>query len=145
MNDSLWRVRLRGEIPTFWGDNTMSYDEKLAQRIRNILAARNDVAEKKMFGGLALMLNGHMFCGIIKKDLMVRVGLEQYEAALAQPHVRPMDFTGRPLSGYVYVAPAGYDTTWALEKWVQRGMAFVSTMPAKKPQTGKSRKAQTTR
>ena len=79
----------------------MSYDEKLARRIRKTLAATNDVVEKKMFGGLAFLLHGHMFCGIINEDLMVRVGPQQYEAALSQRHARPMDFTGRPLNGYV--------------------------------------------
>jgi hypothetical protein len=74
----------------------MSYDEKLAQRVRKILAARSDVAEKKMFGGLAFMLRGRMFCGVIKEDLVVRVGPHQHEVALQQPHARPMDFTGRP-------------------------------------------------
>jgi len=116
----------------------MSYDEKLAQRIREILSRRKDICEKQMFGGLALMLNGHMFCGIIQGDLMVRVGPEQYEAALTQPHVRPMDFTGRPLNGYVYVAPAGYKKTSELAKWVQRGMTFVSSLPAKKSRVEKA-------
>jgi TfoX/Sxy family transcriptional regulator of competence genes len=118
----------------------MSYDEKLAQRVRKILAARSDVAEKKMFGGLAFMLRGRMFCGVIKEDLVVRVGPHQHEVALQQPHARPMDFTGRPLTGYVYVAPAGYQSRSALEKWVQRGVAFVSKMPAAKSRAGKSTK-----
>src|SRR5262249_3022389 len=112
--------------------------EKLAQRIREILSRRKDICEKQMFGGLALMLNGHMFCGIIQGDLMVRVGPEQYEAALTQPHVRPMDFTGRPLNGYVYVAPAGYKKTSELAKWVQRGMTFVSSLAAKKSRAEKA-------
>ena len=86
-----------------------------------------------------------MFCGIVNKDLMVRVGPQQYEAALAQPHARPMDFTGRPLNGYVYVAPAGYQGTAALEQWVQRSIDFVSTLPAKQTPAEKSRKARTPR
>ena len=117
----------------------MSYDEKLAQRLRKILATRSDVTER-MFGGLAFMLRGRMFCGVIKDDLVVRVGPDQYEAALQQPHARPMDFTGRPLTGYVYVAPAGYQSKSALEKWVQRGAAFVSKTPAAKSRAGKSTK-----
>jgi TfoX/Sxy family transcriptional regulator of competence genes len=92
------------------------------------------------FGGLAFMLRGRMFCGVIKDDLVVRVGPDQYEVALQQPHARPMDFTGRPLTGYVYVATAGYQSKSALEKWVQRGAAFVSKMPAAKSRAGKSRK-----
>jgi TfoX/Sxy family transcriptional regulator of competence genes len=118
----------------------MSYDEKLAQRLRKILGLRSGMTGKKMFGGLAFLFNGHMFCGIINEDLMVRVGPQQYEAALAQPHARPMDFTGRPLNGYVYVAPAGCEGTSALEQWVQRGIAFVATLPPKMAPADKSRK-----
>jgi len=118
----------------------MSYDEKLAERVRTTLAETSGIAEKKMFGGIAFMLHDRMFCGIIKEDLVVRVGPQQYEAALRQPHVRPMDFTGRPMSGYVYVEASGCRGKSALKKWIQWGTAFVSTMPAKKP-----RKAQTKR
>jgi TfoX/Sxy family transcriptional regulator of competence genes len=123
----------------------MSYDEKLAQRLRKILALRTSVTEKKMFGGLAFLFHGHMFCGIINEDLMVRVGLEQYQAALKKPHARPMDFTGRPLRGYVYVAPGGYNSASALEHWVQCSMGFVATLPAKQTPAEKSRRAGTPR
>ncbi len=120
----------------------MSYDEKLAERIRKVLKATQGVAEKKMFGGLAFMLNGSMFCGVNKDDLVVRVGPERYEAALKAPGARPMDFTGRVLTGYVYVAPAGCQNTRALEKWVRWGLGYASEMPekksrVKKPQKGK--------
>ena len=121
----------------------MSYDEKLAQRVRKILAMKSGVTEKKMFGGLTFLRNGHMFCGIIKEDLMVRIGPQQYEAALLQPHVRPMDFTGRPLRGYVYVAPSGYKSTSALEHWVECSMGAVATLTAKQTRAEKSRKAGT--
>jgi len=83
----------------------VSYDEKLAARVRKVLAGRTDVVEKKMFGGLCFMVNGAMCCGLTKTDLMVRFGPVQYDDALAEPHARPMDFTGRPLAGMVYVAP----------------------------------------
>jgi hypothetical protein len=83
----------------------MAYDETLAKRIRKTLGRKQRVTEKKMFGGLAFMLGGKMFCGIIGDDLMVRVGPDGHDDALTQPHVRPMDFTGRPMRGYVYVAP----------------------------------------
>lgn len=119
----------------------MSYDEELAERLRTVVAARSDVTEKRMFGGLAFLLNGHMFCGIIKEDLMVRVGPQKYETALLKPHARPMDFTGRPLNGYVYVAPAGYLRTETLKQWVLRSLDFVSTLPAKQPPVEKSRRA----
>ena len=116
----------------------MSYDEKLADRVREVLGPRDDVVEKKMFGGLCFMVNGAMCCGLTQTDLMVRVGPEQYEDALAESHARPMDFTGRPLKGMIYVAPAGLRTRAALAKWVGRGVAFVSALPPKKP--GKKRR-----
>ena len=106
----------------------MAYDEALADRIRRAVGPQPDVIEKKMFGGLAFLLGGKMFCGIVKDDLMVRVGPERYEAALAEPHVRPMDFTGRPMEGYVYVAASGAKTEKAIRKWVEQGAAFVATL-----------------
>jgi TfoX/Sxy family transcriptional regulator of competence genes len=107
----------------------MTYDEKLAVRVRKALAVGNDVVEKKMFGGLCFMVDGAMCCGLTKSDFMVRVGPDQYEAALAEPHARPMDFTGRPLKGMVYVAPEGLRTEAALARWVRRGLAFVAAAP----------------
>lgn len=107
----------------------MSYDEKLADRIRRALGPRDDVEERKMFGGLAFLRSGRMFCGISKDDLMVRVGPERYQAALEKPHVRPMDFTGRPMKGYVYVAPDGRRTDAALRAWVNLSASFVDTLP----------------
>jgi hypothetical protein len=84
-----------------------------------------------MFGGLAFMINGHMCVGLIGDDLMVRVGPEGYAEALAHPHTRPMDFTGRPMKGYVYVAPMGYQADDDLRAWVGRGLTFVSRLPPK--------------
>jgi TfoX/Sxy family transcriptional regulator of competence genes len=106
----------------------MAYDEKVADRIRRAIGPRTDVTEKKMFGGIAFLLNGKMFCGLANADLMVRVGPERYEAALCESHVRPMDFTGRPLRGYVYVAPSGLRTDAALRRWVDLSMTFVATI-----------------
>ena len=106
----------------------MSYDEELAARIRRLLADRTDVVEKKMFGGLCFMVGGAMCCGLTKTDFMVRVGSDGYEDALAQRHARPMDFTGRPLAGMVYVAPEGIRSAAALAKWVGRGVGFVSSL-----------------
>lgn len=107
----------------------MSYDERLAARIRAVLAERGDVLERKMFGGLCFLVGGAMCCGIAKSDFMVRVGPELYEEALAQPHARPMDFTGRPLKGMVYVAPAGLRSRASLERWVNRALTFLATLP----------------
>ena len=124
----------------------MSYDEALAVRIRRCLESRTDVIEKKMFGGLCFMVGGTMCCGLTKTDFMVRVGPERYDEALAQPHARPMDFTGRPLKGMVYVHPDGLRTDAALARWVRRALSFASevegrpkrahrgkTAPAKRP------------
>jgi len=110
----------------------MSYDEKLAERVRAVLSKRRDVEEKKMFGGLCFMVSGHMCCGLTSTQFMVRVGPEQFAEALAQKHVRPMDFTGRPSKGMVYVDAAGLKTGAALAKWVQRGVEFATSLPAKK-------------
>ncbi len=85
----------------------MAFDEKLADRVRSILRERNDVVERKMFGGLAFLIRGNMCCGIVGTDLMVRVGADQHESALAEAHARPMDFTGRPSKGMVYVGAEG--------------------------------------
>jgi hypothetical protein len=96
----------------------MAYDEGLAERIRSVLEGRPKVTEKKMFGGVAFLLGGKMFVGIVKGDLMVRVGPERYSDALKKSHVRPMDFTGKPMKGYVFVAPPGVDDDAALDRWV---------------------------
>jgi TfoX/Sxy family transcriptional regulator of competence genes len=106
----------------------MAFDPDLAQQVREALAGKRGVVERKMFGGLAFMMRGNMCCGVSGNDLMVRVGLERYEDALARPHARPMDFTGKPLRGFVYVGPDGHDD---LKAWVARGLAFVRTLPPK--------------
>ncbi len=117
----------------------MGYDEKTAERVRRILSRRRDVVERRMVGGLSFMVNGSMCCGVTGTALMVRVGPGARDRALAQPHARPMKFAGRPLSGFVCVDPAGYRTDAALAKWIQRGIDFVSTLPAKKPATSRPR------
>lgn len=109
----------------------MAYDEGLAQRIREILQPRAGISERKMFGGLAFMADDHMFVGILGDTLMVRVGPGEYAKALTMPHVREMDFTGRPMKGYVFVAPEGFESDQALQHWVQLGLAFASSLPPK--------------
>jgi TfoX/Sxy family transcriptional regulator of competence genes len=109
-------------------EEAMPYHEALADRIRRVLGPRPDVSEKKMFGGLAFLRDGKMFCGIVRDELMVRVGPDRYEASLAKAHVRPMDFTGRPMNGYVFVAAPGCRTDTAVKKWVGLGDAFVATL-----------------
>ena len=109
----------------------MAYDPSLAGRVRKVLSNRRGVSEKEMFGGIAFLLGGHMFCGIVKDDLMVRIGPDGHEAALKEPHVRPMDFTGQPMKGYVFVAPDGCRSPAALARWVGRGAEFAATLPAR--------------
>lgn len=100
----------------------MGYDDTLAERIRRALPTHPDVTEKKMFGGLAFLHRGKMFCGIVKDELMVRVGPEKYEEALRETHVRPMDFTGRPMKGHAFVESAGCRTDREVRHWVERAM-----------------------
>jgi TfoX/Sxy family transcriptional regulator of competence genes len=109
----------------------MAYDEGLAERLRDVLSEQPNLTEKKMFGGLAFMLNGNMFCGIIGEELLVRVGPENFESALSHPHARPMDFTGKPMKGYVYVESAGFESDEDLTAWAKRGADFVLTLPPK--------------
>jgi TfoX/Sxy family transcriptional regulator of competence genes len=109
----------------------VAYDEELADRVRRALAPREGLSEKKMFGGIAFMLHGNMSCGVEKDQLMVRVGPERHEEALAQPHARPMDFTGRAMRGMVYVTPEGCRTDEALKRWVEQGLNFAATLPPK--------------
>lgn len=109
----------------------MAFSEPLADRVRTVLARRRGIDEKRMFGGVAFLVNGHMFCGVNKDDLVVRVGPDAWAEALSRKHARPMDFTGRPLSGYVYVAPQGVRTAPSLKSWVDRGLKFARTLPPK--------------
>jgi hypothetical protein len=110
----------------------MSFDPEVAGRVRRLLSGRDDVAEKKMVGGLSFLVNGNMCCGVTGTALMVRVGPERREQALGEPHVRPMEFAGRALSGFVCVDPAGFASDGELAGWVQRGLDFVSGLPAKR-------------
>ena len=109
----------------------MAYDDGVAQRIRECLDGQEGIVEKKMFGGIAFMLKGNMCCGVIKDALMVRVGKDDYPAALSLRHAREMDFTGKPLTGFVYVAAAGFEDDKDLEVWVARGVAFAKSLPPK--------------
>ena len=104
----------------------MAYDEGLAERIRTALRGRDDVVEKKMFGGITFMVSGRMACGVVHDDLMVRVGPDGHDEALAQPGTRPMDFTGKPMRGMVYVAPEVIATEHALRQWLDRAVAVAT-------------------
>ena len=109
----------------------MAYEARLAERVQRLLARRKGITEKKMFGGLAFMLHGKMFCGVLKNDLVVRVGPDRHEKALSRAHARPMDFTGRSLKGYVFVGLGGLKTDKMLAKWIEEGVGFVSSLPRK--------------
>lgn len=112
----------------------MAYDENLAIRIRGVLAGDSAITEKKMFGGLAFLQRGLMLVGVSGDQLMARVGKEHYLDSLKRKHVREMDFTGRPMQGYVYVEAAGIKTEKQLRFWLQRCGDFVNSLPARTPE-----------
>src|ERR1700730_1943109 len=114
----------------------MSYDLKTAERVRRILSNRSDVNEKRMVGGLSFMVAGSMCCGVTGSALMVRVGAEARDRALAEPHVRPMEFAGRPLAAFVCVDPPGFRTDATLRVWIQRGVDVVATLAPPKAMRG---------
>jgi TfoX/Sxy family transcriptional regulator of competence genes len=108
----------------------VAYDEDLAERVRAVLPAGAAVTERQMFGGLAFMLSGHMFCGVVKDTLMVRLGQDGADRALGRPHVRPMDFTGRPMKGMIFVEAAVLRGP-ALQHWVDAAADYVRGLPPK--------------
>ncbi len=112
----------------------MAYNEHLAQRIRDALAGDRAITERKMFGGIAFLRHGHMFAGILDSSLMARVGQASHADSLGRKHVRPMDFTGKPMKGYVFVDAPGIRTEAQLRFWLERCRQFVATLP---PKTGK--------
>ena len=109
----------------------MAYDEELAERLAQLYSEHPEVVQKKMFGGLCFMVSGHMSCGVNADSLMVRVGPDQYAEALARPHAREMDFTGKPLRGFVYVDRPGFASDADLAQWVDMSMRFVFSLPPK--------------
>lgn len=111
----------------------MTFDAGLAQRIREVLQDRGDVVEKRMFGGLAFMLGGHMAVGVSGSSLLARVGPVHHANALATAHVRPMDFTGKPMKGYVFVDPEGLADDADLATWIRVCSDFVATLPPRPP------------
>lgn len=109
----------------------MAFDEGLADRVRRQLAGRPGFSERRMFGGVAFLIHGHMCCGVVKADLMVRLAEAEAASALREPHTRLMDFTGKPMKSMVYVEPEGTDSDADLERWVARAEAFARTLPPK--------------
>jgi TfoX/Sxy family transcriptional regulator of competence genes len=108
----------------------MAYCEELADRVRALLARRDDVAERPMFGGLTFMVSGHMCCGVHGGELIVRLRPDDEGAALAHPHTRPMDFTARPMRGFVTIAPEGLKDP-ALRRWIDLAVDYIETRPPK--------------
>ncbi|MBA4191931.1 MAG: RNA methyltransferase [Planctomycetaceae bacterium] len=108
----------------------MAYDETLADRIRECLPRRSNAASKRMFGGIAFLINGNMLVGVWKDSLIARLGPEAGDAALLEPHVRKFDVTGKPMKGWVLVEPDGLEDDDQLRGWLQRALAFVETLPA---------------
>jgi TfoX/Sxy family transcriptional regulator of competence genes len=115
----------------------MAYSERLAERVRGLIGDDPRLREQKMFGGLAFLVDGNMSLGVVGDDLMVRVGLDAYADALAQPHAREMDFTGRPMRGIVYVDAKGTTRKADLERWIDRGLAFAGSLPPKHRTAGR--------
>ncbi len=109
----------------------MAYDERLAKRIRRLLKRRKGFSERKMFGGICFMLHGNMCCGVVKSDLMLRLGPQRAPQALNEPHTRKMDFTKRPMKSMIFVEPAGCDDGEDLKHWVHQATAFASSLPPK--------------
>jgi len=109
----------------------MAYDEALADRIQDVLVGQPGLVEKKMFGGVAFLVQGNMACGVHKDMLMVRVGPDAYDQAMGNPHTRPFDMTGRAMKGWVMVEPAGFASQDNFEEWVQAGLDFALTLPPK--------------
>jgi TfoX/Sxy family transcriptional regulator of competence genes len=109
----------------------MAADDRLLERVRAALGRRR-VSERRMFGGVAFLLRGHMCVGVLGSTLVVRVDKEKSDSLLSPPHVRPMDFTGRPMRGLLYVDGPGIRTAAALKKWVDRAVSYASALPPKK-------------
>src|SRR5262245_24551183 len=109
----------------------MAFDELLAERIRAALGRRKGLAEKRMFGGIAFLLNGNMCVGVHGSELIVRLAPEATEAALAQPHTRRFDLTGRPMNGWILVEQAGVKTDAKLGKWVEIATKYAGALPKK--------------
>src|SRR5262245_20465490 len=111
-------------------EKVMAFDESLADRIRDALARQKGVEERKMFGGVGFLLGGNLLVGVWKESLVVRLGKDEGEAALREPHVKAFDITGGPMRNWVLVEPAGVEEG-QLSGWIQRAVKFVGSLPAK--------------
>jgi len=109
----------------------MTYDEGLAQRIRDLISDHPGFMEKKMFGGIGFMLRGNMACGVNQENLIIRVGPDNYQGALTRPNVEVFDLTGRPMTGWIVVKESGYQNDADLQEWVDQGVGFALSLPEK--------------
>ena len=112
-------------------EHRLAYDEGLAERIREILTDEAGLSEKRMFGGLAFLLHGNMCVGVVKDELMVRAGPQAYDELVRRAHARAMDFTGKPMKGFLFVGSESLESDRDLERWVKRGVAFARSLPRK--------------
>ena len=109
----------------------MAFSESLAARIRLSLTRKKGVVEKRMFGGVCFLLNGNMLVGVWKDSLIARLGPDQGDEALLEPHVRKMDITGKPMKGWIMVEPEGVEDDDRLKGWIQQAVKFVGKLPGK--------------
>ena len=110
----------------------MAFNEQLADRTREILASNPTLTEKRMFGGVCFLLGGNMVCGVSKDDLMLRMDAKRADELVERPHARPMDFTGRPMKGYLFVGSEGLKTEKQLREWLAPAVEYVQSLPPKK-------------
>jgi TfoX/Sxy family transcriptional regulator of competence genes len=109
----------------------VAYDQELADRVRELLAPRQAVSEREMFGGIGFMVGGNMACGVHGEELIVRLGSEEGARALEEETVRPFDLTGRPMKGWMLVEPIGHGEDDDLRRWVGLGVAYARSLPPK--------------
>ena len=110
----------------------MAYNEKIAARVRERLADQPNLEEKEMFGGIAFMVNGKMCAGVVKDDMMCRIDPDKHDEALEQPGCRPMDFTGRPMKGWVFIDEHGMKDKKDLDYWIGLALEFNKKAKSKK-------------
>lgn len=109
----------------------MTYDKILAIRVRETFGQLSGLEEKKMFGGVGFLVYGNMACGVHGDGLIVRVGIERYQAALSQPYTRVFDLTGKPMAGWIVVEPKGCETDRELKHWLNYGVEYARSLPPK--------------
>jgi TfoX/Sxy family transcriptional regulator of competence genes len=110
----------------------VAFDEQLGEKVRSVVKGQRGLVEKKMFGGLAFLINGNMSVGVHKNELIVRLPPEETDSALKEPGARIFDITGRPMKGWLMIGGAGLKNETALKNWVKRGVSFASALPKKK-------------